>query len=242
MIAIPAIDLREGRVVRLFQGDYAQETRYAQDPVALAQHYADAGARWLHLVDLDGARQGGSANLAVIEAIAAITGLQLQCGGGVRSEADYQRLRAAGVKRVVIGSLAVREPERVAAWGQRDGSEAICLALDARADAGGVFRVHTAGWEKAEALSLDEALAQFGAQGFRHMLVTDIDRDGTLQGPNLQLYAQLRAQFPQLALIASGGIRELGDLIALRELGMAAVVIGKALLEGRFTVEEALKC
>lgn len=237
---IPAIDLRQGQVVRLKQGDYAQQTTYAADPRELARRYAGAGARWLHLVDLDGARAGRLDNLAVIEAIAA-DGMAVQCGGGVREEADLQRLFDAGVSRVVLGSVAIRDPQRVAGWLERYGAERLTLALDTRR-VDGRWALPSAGWTELEARSLDELAPWYAARGARHLLCTDIDRDGMLAGFNLELYRHLAAMAPALAVQASGGVRSLDDIRAAREAGAQAVILGRALLEGRFTVEEALAC
>ncbi len=240
MIVFPAIDLIDGRVVRLEKGDFEREKRYLADPVELARRYADAGAQWLHVVDLDGARGADSPNLAVIGQIAREVGMRVQAGGGVRNEADFLRFRDAGVARVVLGSLCVREPESVNALRAQYGSETICLALDARADASGVFRVATSGWKTAETHRLDDLLRDFVAAGFEHFLVTDIDRDGMLAGPNLALYGALGELAPGARILASGGVSSLADLAALRAAGSAGVVVGKALLEGRFSIEEAL--
>ncbi|MBN8895830.1 MAG: 1-(5-phosphoribosyl)-5-[(5-phosphoribosylamino)methylideneamino]imidazole-4-carboxamide isomerase [Rhodanobacter sp.] len=237
---IPAIDLRGGQVVRLKQGDYAQQTTYAADPRELAGRYADAGARWLHLVDLDGARSGRLDNLAVIAAIAT-DGMAIQAGGGVREEADLQRLFDAGVQRVVVGSVAVRDPARVAAWLAKYGAERLTLALDTR-HAEGRWVLPSAGWTEVEARTLDELAPWYAARGARHLLCTDIDRDGMLAGFNLDLYRHLVTSVPQLALQASGGVRSLDDIRAARDAGANAVILGRALLEGSFTVAEALAC
>ncbi|MGS1125509.1 1-(5-phosphoribosyl)-5-[(5-phosphoribosylamino)methylideneamino]imidazole-4-carboxamide isomerase [Rhodanobacter sp. UC4437_H4] len=237
---IPAIDLRGGQVVRLKQGDYAQQTTYAADPRELARRYADAGARWLHLVDLDGARSGRLDNLAVIAAIAT-DGMAIQAGGGVREEADLQRLFDAGVQRVVVGSVAVRDPARVAAWLAKYGAERLTLALDTR-HAEGRWVLPSAGWTEVEARTLDELAPWYAARGARHLLCTDIDRDGMLAGFNLDLYRHLATSVPQLALQASGGVRSLDDIRAARDAGANAVILGRALLEGSFTVAEALAC
>jgi phosphoribosylformimino-5-aminoimidazole carboxamide ribotide isomerase len=241
MLIYPAIDLRGGRVVRLQKGDYDREQRYELDPLELAQAYADAGATWLHVVDLDGARSGDSANLAAIETIATRVSMQVQAGGGVRSEDDFKRFVDAGVSRVVVGSLAVREPDLVEALRWRYGSESLTLALDARVDGEGVFRVATGGWKTLESVALSGLLARFAAQGFAHFLVTDIDRDGMLAGPNVELYRELRSLAPKAAIQASGGVQGLDDLAELRAIGVAGVVIGKALLDGRFTLKDALQ-
>jgi phosphoribosylformimino-5-aminoimidazole carboxamide ribotide isomerase len=237
---IPAIDLRGGHVVRLRQGDYARQTTYASDPRALARRYADAGARWLHLVDLDGARSGQLDNLGVIAAIAA-DGMAIQAGGGVREEADLQRLFDAGVQRVVVGSVAMRDPARVADWLARYGAERLTLALDTR-HADGRWVLPSAGWTEVEACTLDELAPWYAARGARQLLCTDIDRDGMLAGFNLDLYRHLAASVPQLAVQASGGVRSLEDIRAARDAGAKAVILGRALLEGRFTVAQALAC
>jgi len=237
---IPAIDLRGGQVVRLRQGDYAQQTTYAADPRELARRYADAGARWLHLVDLDGARSGQPGNLATIAAIAA-DGMVIQAGGGVREEVDVQRLFDAGVRRVVLGSVAIRDPARVAGWLAKYGAERLVLALDTRR-ANGHWILPSAGWTEVEARTLDELAPWYAMHGARHLLCTDIDRDGMLAGFNLDLYRHLDASVPQLALQASGGVRSLDDIRAARDAGAKAVILGRALLEGRFAVAEALAC
>lgn len=237
---IPAIDLRDGRVVRLKQGDYAQQTTYDVDPRALARQYADAGAEWLHLVDLDGARGGSLENLAVIESIAR-DGMRIQAGGGVRSEADVQRLLDAGVSRVVLGSLAIREPERVEGWLAAHGAERFTLALDTQ-QRDGAWRLPSAGWTETESRTLDELAPWYAACGARHLLCTDIDRDGMLAGFNLALYRELAALVPTMDVQASGGVRSLEDIRAAREAGARGVILGRALLEGRFTAAEALAC
>lgn len=237
---IPAIDLRGGQVVRLKQGDYAQQTTYAADSRELAQRYAAAGARWLHLVDLDGARSGSLDNLAVIQAIVA-DGMQIQAGGGVREEADLQRLFEAGVGRVVLGSVAIRDPELVAGWLAKYGAERLTIALDTRR-IDGRWALPSAGWTEVETRTLDELAPWYAARGVRHLLCTDIDRDGMLAGFNLELYRHLADTVPQLAVQASGGVRSLDDIRAAREAGAQGVILGRALLEGRFTVQEALAC
>ena len=238
---MPAIDLREGHVVRLRQGDYARESRYAVDAIALADSHAQAGARWLHMVDLDGARTGEFANLRTIEAIARAGRLAVQAGGGVRDEADLRRLFDAGVARAVVGSIALREPEVVERWITRFGAERIVIALDARC-VGGVWKLPSAGWTQDEAATLDDLAPRFAGAGARHLLCTDIARDGMLSGPNLELYAHLRRIAPALSLIASGGIRDIADLQALRASGIAAAVLGRSLLDGALDLAEALAC
>lgn len=238
----PAIDVREGRVVRLAQGDYARQTIYGDDPLALAQRYADAGAQWLHLVDLDAARAGGYTLLPLLTALAEHTALKVQTGGGVRSEDDVARLLDAGTQRVVIGSLAVREPETVAGWIARFGAERITVALDTRQDASGNWRLPVHGWTEDGERELDTLASAYADVGLRHLLCTDIARDGMLSGPNQSLYRDLLARVPTLAVQASGGVRDLDDVIAARGSGCAGVVLGKALLEGRIDLAQALSC
>jgi phosphoribosylformimino-5-aminoimidazole carboxamide ribotide isomerase len=237
---IPAIDLRAGQVVRLKQGDYAQQTTYASAPRDLAIRYAQSGATWLHLVDLDGARSGSLDNLAVITAIAS-DGMQIQAGGGVREQADLQRLFDAGVQRVVLGSVAIRDPERVAGWLAEYGPERLTIALDTRR-IDDRWALPSAGWTEVEARTLDELAPWYAAHGAKHLLCTDIDRDGMLAGFNLDLYRHLAGTVPALQVQASGGVRSLDDIRAAREAGAKGVILGRALLEERFTLEEALAC
>ena len=237
---IPAIDLREGRVVRLRQGDYAQQTTYAPDPRELALRYLHAGAHRLHVVDLDGARSGNLDNLAVIKAIAD-HGIDVQAGGGVRDEGDLRRLFDVGVRRVVLGSVAIRDPQRVVGWLESFGSDRITIALDTRL-VGNDWLLPSAGWTEIEAATLDELAPWYAEHGARHLLCTDIERDGMLAGFNLELYRHLADLVPELALQASGGVRSLADIRAAREAGAKAVILGRALLEGRFTLEDALAC
>lgn len=236
----PAIDVREGRVVRLVQGDYSRETRYADDAFALAAAYAAAGAGWLHLVDLDAARAGGYTLAPLLARLKSDTRLKVQTGGGVRSEAEVEALLAAGADRVVVGSLAVRESGRVAAWVARYGAERITVALDTRRDQEGRWRLPVHGWTEEGGKELDVLAAAYAEVGLRHLLCTDIARDGMLSGPNLDLYRYLCARFPRLAVQASGGVREIADVAAARAAGCAGIVLGKALLEGRFTLAEAI--
>lgn len=237
----PAIDVREGRVVRLAQGDYARETRYAGDPLSVACGYADDGAQWLHLVDLDAARSGGYTLQPLLRALAEDGRLRVQTGGGVRGRDDVARLLEAGASRVVIGSLAVREPESVLAWIDEFGAQRITVALDARLDDAGTWRLPVHGWTETGAQTLDELARRYQAGGLRHLLSTDIARDGMLTGPSLALYAQLRAIAPGLEAQASGGVSAVADVAAAREAGCAGVVLGRALLEGRFTLPQALE-
>ena len=186
MELIPAIDLRDGRCVRLFQGDFAQETRYAVDPIELAVQYRELGAGWLHVVDLDGAKCGEPVNLQLIGRMGAAAQLDVQLGGGIRSRASLEQALAVAA-RVVIGSLAVSDPELVASWLMEFGPERLTLALDVRLAADGTPMIATHGWTRASTLTLAAAIDRYTAAGLRHVLCTDIDRDGALTGPNTAL-------------------------------------------------------
>lgn len=238
----PAIDVRGGRVVRLAQGDYARETRYGDDPLAIIRSYAEQGAQWLHLVDLDAAREGGYTLAPLLRDITATTGLQVQTGGGVRSRDDVARLLDVGAARVVVGSLAVRAAGTVMAWLDEFGGERITVALDTRQDDAGVWRLPVHGWTESAGERLDDLAQAFAQSGLIHLLSTDIARDGMLSGPNLDLYAHLRAIAPSLRVQASGGVRALEDIGDARAAGCAGIVLGRALLEGRFSLPQALAC
>ncbi len=237
MELIPAIDIRGGRCVRLLRGEFDRETRYELDPRDLAREYRSVGARWLHIVDLDGARDGQRGNASLIGEIAGSADLSIQIGGGIRSE---ESLVAAleNADRVVIGSLAVTSPDTVSGWLDRFGPERIVLGLDVRLDRAGTARVTTHGWTEDSGLSLDDAISRFAPSGLRHVLCTDVARDGALAGPNLALYRSVRASWPAIALQASGGIQDAADLEALAATGVAAAISGKALLEKRIRFEE----
>jgi phosphoribosylformimino-5-aminoimidazole carboxamide ribotide isomerase len=237
MKLIPAIDLRGGRCVRLLKGDFEQETRYAVDPVALAEQYASLGARWLHVVDLDGAKRGEPVNLPLIRRMQEAAGISVQLGGGIRTRASLE-LALGVAERAVVGSLAVSDPDLVASWLTEFGPERLTLALDVRLTADGTPLIATHGWTRASSLTLAAAIERFAAAGLKHVLCTDIDRDGALSGPNVELYRECAARWPSIAFQASGGVRGAADLAALAEAGAAATVSGKALLEGRLTTEE----
>lgn len=238
----PAIDVRAGKVVRLRQGDYADETRYGDDPLAFALRYADAGATWLHLVDLDAAKAGGYTLQPLLREIRRQTGLQVQTGGGVRSEADVAALLEAGAERVVVGSLAVTAPETVMGWLATFGSERITVALDTRQDETGAWRLPVHGWTQVASDTLDALLARYADAGLVHLLCTDIARDGMLAGPSIALYQPLCQRYPGVRVQASGGVRDAADVAAARAAGCAGVVLGKALLDGRLSLAEALAC
>lgn len=233
MLLIPAIDLRGGLCVRLLRGDFNAETRYDSEPLQLLRRYRALGAAWLHVVDLDGARDGESANRQAIAQLAQQPGIRLQAGGGVRTREDVEQLLALGVARVAIGSAAVERPAQVSGWLAHFGAERICLALDVRCRADGLPMLYTRGWREATTLSLWDTVSNYLPAGLRHVLCTDIERDGALAGPNVALYAEARARFPQVAWQASGGVAGPGDLQQLAATGVAAAISGRALLEHR---------
>jgi len=234
----PAIDLRDGRCVRLRRGDFDAETVYDDDPVAVARRFADAGARWIHVVDLDAARTGVAANLAIIEAVCAAVPCRVQAGGGVRSAESAGELLASGVTRVVVGTAAVEEPELVDELCAMHPGQ-VALGLDARG-----HEVAVRGWAEPGGVDLVELARRFGPSGVAALIVTEIGRDGTLEGPAVdQLGRVLEAS--ALPIVASGGVGSLGDIGALRDLraggrALAGVIVGRAIYEGRFTLGEAL--
>ena len=237
MIIYPAIDLIDGSVVRLHKGDFNKLTTYGTDPVRVAESYANAGAKWLHLVDLDGAKNPENRQISLIDEIIENTGLKVQTGGGIRSFDDVKMLIEAGASRIVIGSLAVRDAEVTKRIFDAFGPEHICLAADVIWQ-NDEFHIAVSGWQEASSLGLFNYIETYVDRGLRHALCTDIDRDGSLAGLNRNLYQMLKQEFPDLHLQASGGVSELADLVGLSADG---VIIGKALYEGRFTVQQALE-
>jgi phosphoribosylformimino-5-aminoimidazole carboxamide ribotide isomerase len=242
MLLIPSIDLRGGRCVRLLRGDFDAETRYELNPQDLMWRYRQQGASWLHLVDLDGARDGSQQrehpNRTLISQLAAQRVVELQVGGGIRTQAAVEELFAVGVSRAVIGSAAIEQRDEVLQWLRHYGPQRICLAFDVKLDAQRVPRLRTRGWRQATPLSLWDAVASFADSALTHVLCTDIDRDGALAGPNLALYEEALRRFPAIQWQASGGISTGADLAALAAHGVPAAISGKALLEARIPIEE----
>lgn len=239
---IPALDLIDGKVVRLYQGDYDQKTVYSDDPQSLYTIYNEQGAEWLHLVDLDGAKDINKRQLKVIESLIKNTPAKVQIGGGVRTEEDVKGLLDAGAQRVVIGSTAVKEPEMVARWMAKYGPEHIVLALDINIDSQGHKIVAVSGWQEDSGQTIESLLEIYLKVGLKHVLCTDISKDGTLTGSNVDLYTELTAAFPSIEWQASGGIGSLNDITDVARSGAHSMIIGRALLEGKFSVQEAISC
>jgi phosphoribosylformimino-5-aminoimidazole carboxamide ribotide isomerase len=238
MELIPAIDLKEGRCVRLFKGDFAAETVYSNDPVSVLERYRELGARTVHVVDLDGARDGNQPNRDVILEMAQRRRVRLQVGGGLRTLDRVIRLLDAGIDRAVIGSVAVTSPDEVKSWLTEIDPRQIVLAFDVRINDEGVPMLTTHGWLKTSDVSLWSAVERYLPSGLTHVLCTDIARDGAMTGPNCDLYAEAVRRFPQIQWQASGGVANARDLEALRECGVAAVISGKAMLENKISNEE----
>jgi phosphoribosylformimino-5-aminoimidazole carboxamide ribotide isomerase len=229
----PAIDLINGECVRLTGGDFAQKTAYSADPLAMAQSFEAVGLTHLHLVDLDGAKAGSPRHLAVLEKLSANTQLRIDYGGGIKTLAQAEAVLAAGAAQINIGSLAVKAPEVFREMLQTFGSQHFVLCADTR---DGYILTH--GWQEASQARVTHFVQKWVAAGVTQVLCTDVNRDGKLTGPAINLYAELLAAVPGLHLIASGGIRHLADLQALYAIGMRDAVIGKALYEGHITREE----
>jgi phosphoribosylformimino-5-aminoimidazole carboxamide ribotide isomerase len=239
VIVYPAIDLKDGICVRLMHGRFDAVTRYDDQPAARLTAFAAAGARWAHIVDLDGAEAGRAVQHALIGDLARAVDIRIQSGGGVRSADDVSALIDAGVARVVVGSLAVSQPETVADWLRRFGPDRITLAIDVKAD-GDRWIPALKGWTEAAGVDLWTALDRYPPDLARHLLVTDVSRDGALTGPNLDLLGEIIRRRPDLKVQASGGVASVADLTAAAALGCDGAIIGRALYENRFTLEEAL--
>jgi phosphoribosylformimino-5-aminoimidazole carboxamide ribotide isomerase len=237
MILLPAIDMVEGRCVRLQQGDFARATDYDSDPGAALARFAEGGAGEAHLVDLDGARAREPRQHELFLALAAGAPLALQVAGGFRTAAQVARMLDAGIARVVLGSLALDNPPAFDALVDRFGADRLVLALDVRFD-NGTPMVATHGWVTDSGRSLEYLLTRFPS--VRHLLVTDIGRDGMMTGSNVALMQHIAEHYPAIALQASGGVAGLADLDALRAAGVARAIVGKAIWEHRFTVAEGV--
>ena len=233
MEIIPAIDIINGKCVRLTQGDYDQKKEYDQSPLEIAKQLESHGIRRLHLVDLDGAKQKKVINLSILEAIATETDLHIDFGGGVQSDEDLQRVFSAGAQQVTGGSIAVRQPDTFLNWLDQYGSEKIILGADAKNR-----RIAVHGWQEQTDWDVLDFIKHYHAKGIKYVICTDVAKDGLLQGPSLELYQNILQELPELKLIASGGVTTVNDLQELQDAGLYGAIVGKALLEGRIKLNE----
>lgn len=237
MKIIPAIDLHDGKCVRLYKGDFGKVTRYSNQPLEVARSYSKLNVEHLHVVDLDGARTGSQRNARVVRDVCAETTLSVQLGGGIRDADRVRDWLDHGVARCVVGSVAVTDPERVFDWIDEFGADRIVLALDVMIDESGP-QLATHGWTQSSGFGLWELMDRYASGGARHLLCTDIARDGAMAGPNLDLYAEILRRYPDIRLQASGGVRDIRDISRLSALGVSAAITGKALLDGKITAAE----
>lgn len=230
---IPAIDIIDGKCVRLTKGDYATRKVYNEDPVAVAREFEAYGFGRLHVVDLDGARSKHVVNHRVLERIAGATSLTIDFGGGIKTDEDIRAAFDSGAALVTVGSIAVSAPERFMEWLEHYGADRMILGADTKE---GVISIN--GWKENSTRELLPFLKEYLEAGVRHVLCTEISKDGMLQGPALDLYRRIMTECPQCGLIASGGVSHLNDIKALNEAGIPAVVFGKAIYEGRISLQE----
>lgn len=233
---VPAIDLIDGKCVRLTQGDYAQKKVYNEDPLEVARMFEDHGLKYLHLVDLDGARQKHVVNHKVLQRITNATKLTVDFGGGIKTDEDIQLVFQSGATQATIGSVAVTDPALFETWIQKYGAEKIILGADAKDG-----KIAVAGWQDVTDRDIFDFFAEYQQKKVEYVLCTDISRDGMLQGTAIELYEQLTARFPGFKIIASGGVTKAEEIDDLNEKGLFAVIIGKAIYEGRITLKELEK-
>lgn len=230
---IPAIDIIEGKCVRLTEGDYAQKKIYNEDPLEVALQFQDAGLQRLHLVDLDGAKAGAVQNWKVLEKLAGKTNLVIDFGGGIKQEQDVRIVFDSGAALATIGSLAVKSPDTFAAWLQHFGADKFLLGADVKQE-----KIAVSGWLETTDIWIYDFIQDYLSKGVQQIFCTDVSKDGKLEGPATDLYRSLKEKFPELHLIASGGVAELDDVFALREVGCAGVIIGKAIYENRISLKD----
>ena len=232
---VPAIDLIEGKCVRLTQGDYSTRKVYNEDPLEVAKQFEGNGIRRLHVVDLDGARVGHIVNYRILERLATRTSLIIDFGGGLKAEGDLEIAFESGAQKVTGGSIAVKDPERFTTWIKKFGCERIILGADAKEK-----KIAISGWKETTELELVPFIQSYYDKGITQVICTDIARDGMLQGPSIALYQEILDALPNLTLIASGGVSSVADIERLQEAGIPAVIFGKALYEGRIQLKDLL--
>jgi len=233
---IPAIDIIDGKCVRLSQGDYNTKKIYSESPVEIAKEFEANGIKRLHMVDLDGAKQGKINNLKTLESVASVTGLEIDFGGGIKTTEDVESVLNAGAAFFNIGSIAVKQPELVESWIKQFGAEKILLGADVKDEN---IMIH--GWQQSANISIVNYISAYINKGIRNMFCTDISKDGLLQGTSIDLYKKILTAFPQLNLIASGGVSDSTDLEELDAIGCSGVIIGKALYEGKIQLSQLKK-
>ena len=233
MEIIIAIDLIDGKCVRLEQGDYNKKTNYYNDPLQVARILEENGLKRLHMVDLDGAKAGKIKNLNVLERIASNTNLEIDFGGGIKSDEDVQSVFNAGAKMVAIGSTAVKRPSKVLDWAEKFGNDKLFLGADVKNG-----KIATNGWLEESKVDIETLIADYTDNGIHNFFCTDISKDGMLAGPAIELYAALLNSFPTLKLTASGGVSNMNDVAALKRIGCDGVIIGKAFYENRITIDQ----
>lgn len=233
MIIIPAIDIIDGKAVRLTKGDYNQKKIYNEDPLEVAKMFEGAGVQRLHLVDLDGAKQKKITNQRVLESIASNTSLRIDFGGGVQSDHDIQLAFDSGAKQVTGGSIAVKDPDLFEGWLEKYGPERIILGADVLNG-----KIAISGWQEDSSWGLDAFLEKYIAKSIKYVISTDVSKDGVLAGPATDLYADMTVKFPYLEIIASGGVAEMRDILELDKLPLHGVIVGKAIYENRISMKE----
>ena len=233
MEIIPAIDIIDGKCVRLTKGDYNAVKTYSDNPLEMALRFQDAGIRRLHLVDLDGAASKHIVNYPTLEAIASHSSLKIDFGGGIKSRSDLKTAFDCGAAMVTVGSIAVSHPDLMTEWIEEFSGERIILGADIRNG-----KISTNGWKEDSKLEIKDFIHNYVLKGITQVLCTDINRDGMLEGPSMELYRTLLSDFPQIKLIASGGVSSIEDLIELSESGLPAAIVGKAYYEGRITLDQ----
>ena len=233
MQIIPAIDIIDGKCVRLTQGDYAQKTIYNENPLEVAKAFEAAGLKRLHLVDLDGAKEGTVKNWAVLQKIAANTSLSIDFGGGIKQDKDLKIVFESGAAYATVGSLAVKQPEVFIGWLNDYGADKFLLGADVKSE-----KIAVAGWLETTDIEIYDLLTDYVAKGIQQVFCTDVSKDGKLEGPSFDLYKKIIEKFPSLWLIASGGVSSMEDLYALKEIGCSGAIVGKAIYEGRIPLNE----
>jgi phosphoribosylformimino-5-aminoimidazole carboxamide ribotide isomerase len=233
MEIIPAIDIIDGKCVRLTQGDYAQKTIYNENPLEVAKEFEGAGLKRLHLVDLDGAKAGTVQNWKVLQEIAASTTLSIDFGGGIKQEKDLNIVFESGAAFATVGSLAVKSPETFVQWLESYGADKFLLGADVKDN-----KIAVAGWLETTDIAILDFMADYLSKGVKQIFCTDVSKDGKLEGPSIELYQTILEKFPKAYFIASGGVSNMDDLYALKEIGCAGAIVGKAIYEGRIALKD----